>query len=550
MIKTYLIVVLFILICGGGARLSAQTASPESGQNSNVSLERAKTFIAEGKHEEARSVLKTLIKRFPNDYEIRGLYFEMILKLENHKVIIAEGERALAVYNLVPVEKRTESFYKNFKKAAFGARQFKQYWRISDEWGRKFPKSSVGRRYRSKKALEENVPKKDAKIFEALMEEAKGKPDIIVHYRNYFLLVLNNLATFGKQKVIHRANEWERLIFENLGENIVGRSNYGKQSMYINGVLEIANRLRPKFPKESLRFSKKGVMFFEAFNVVNDLLDYKAIFKEAVFQSYISLSDWRNALKKGRALIKQLSNVPPNQRINEAKLRRDLGVSLEKVKQISRAREQFYIAFFLDRSFQNDWREFNLRHPFKDGAKAVFEKSTRLKFKRFLDSREATLKANVLKLERKGKAADFSLTGLNGTIVSLKDYKGKVVVLNFWATWCLPCEFELRELNIAYKKYANDPRVAFVIVSTDGQREKVPIVVNERNYNFPVFYVGKNTEKDFKINSVPRLFILDQRGNIRFQINTLEENGEYYRKNLDWMIEAILKTNKEAANIK
>ncbi len=157
-----------------------------------------------------------------------------------------------------------------------------------------------------------------------------------------------------------------------------------------------------------------------------------------------------------------------------------------------------------------------------------------------MTSREAVIKANLLKTEQAISANDFLLTDLSGKTVSLKSYQGKVLVLSFWATWCVPCVKELEEMKVAYGKHKNNPKIAFAVVSIDKEKESVPVAAKKRNYEFPIFYAGDKTESDYKVEAIPKLFIIDSQGKIRFLKSNYESNG-YYLKELDWMIEKVLK---------
>lgn len=112
-------------------------------------------------------------------------------------------------------------------------------------------------------------------------------------------------------------------------------------------------------------------------------------------------------------------------------------------------------------------------------------------------------------------APDFTVADAEGNSVSLSDFSGKPVVINFWATWCGPCKEELPYFDTAYKTYGED--VVFMMVNlTDGGRETVEGAkefVAENGYTFPVYY---DTQLDaaitYGINSIPVTLLVDEDG--------------------------------------
>ncbi len=112
-------------------------------------------------------------------------------------------------------------------------------------------------------------------------------------------------------------------------------------------------------------------------------------------------------------------------------------------------------------------------------------------------------------------APDISLYDLNGKEVRLSDFRGQVVMLNFWATWCGPCESEMPTMEAIYKKYKDS---GFVILAVDvGDSEvKVKRYIKEHNLTFPVLLDWSQAiAGDFAIIGFPTTFIIDQNGVIR-----------------------------------
>jgi peroxiredoxin len=112
------------------------------------------------------------------------------------------------------------------------------------------------------------------------------------------------------------------------------------------------------------------------------------------------------------------------------------------------------------------------------------------------------------------KAPDFSLKDLGGGMVSLTSMRGKVLLLNFWATWCPPCVSEMPSLNKLYQELR--PRgFEVVAVSLDKSADGVREYVSKRGFKFLVLIDESNTvSRRYKVFSTPTTFLIDRQGNI------------------------------------
>ncbi len=115
------------------------------------------------------------------------------------------------------------------------------------------------------------------------------------------------------------------------------------------------------------------------------------------------------------------------------------------------------------------------------------------------------------------KAADFTVYNTDGYKVNLSDFKGKPVIVNFWATWCGPCKSELPAFENVYKKYGD--KIQFMMVNmTDGQRETIQVVndfVSENGYTFPLYYdLDMSAAVEYNVVSIPTTLFIDADGNI------------------------------------
>ena len=114
-----------------------------------------------------------------------------------------------------------------------------------------------------------------------------------------------------------------------------------------------------------------------------------------------------------------------------------------------------------------------------------------------------------------GKAApDFALKDLGGKDISFDDYKGKVVFLNFWATWCPPCRQEIPGFIEAYEKYKGDGLVILGVAVSDRENS-VKSYVEKSKMTYPVAMGDTKIVKDYDPgNAIPTTIVIDRDGNI------------------------------------
>ena len=114
-------------------------------------------------------------------------------------------------------------------------------------------------------------------------------------------------------------------------------------------------------------------------------------------------------------------------------------------------------------------------------------------------------------------APDFTVTDKDGNEVKLSDFFGKPIVLNFWASWCGPCQYEMPDFEEAYKELGED--VAFLMVNlTDGYSETVSSAksfLEGAGYTFPVYFdTLSEGAKTYQVYSIPCTYFLDRNGSL------------------------------------
>ncbi|MBL7978695.1 MAG: TlpA family protein disulfide reductase [Bacteroidetes Order II. Incertae sedis bacterium] len=127
------------------------------------------------------------------------------------------------------------------------------------------------------------------------------------------------------------------------------------------------------------------------------------------------------------------------------------------------------------------------------------------------------LDPNTQNATTKIKASDFSLTDMNGKTVRLSDHKGKVVILNFWATWCGPCVKEIPDLIGLQHRYQNKIQVIGVSVDMNGFEDVAPFIQQKQfSLNYPVIVANHPMLEAYKNPSfLPTTFVIDPKGFLR-----------------------------------
>jgi peroxiredoxin len=112
------------------------------------------------------------------------------------------------------------------------------------------------------------------------------------------------------------------------------------------------------------------------------------------------------------------------------------------------------------------------------------------------------------------KAIDFTLTDLNGKMVSLKDLKGKNVYINFWTTWCTWCKKEMPDIEKVYQEY-KDKNIVILAVNMGEDKDTASKFIKENNYNFSILLDTKqDIAEQYNITSIPVSIFIDKNGNI------------------------------------
>jgi peroxiredoxin len=138
-------------------------------------------------------------------------------------------------------------------------------------------------------------------------------------------------------------------------------------------------------------------------------------------------------------------------------------------------------------------------------------------------------KAAIAKLEADDKIrqeADFTLTDLQGKTWTLSALRGKVVLVNFWATWCPPCRKEMPDLEALYSRFKDQGLVILAI--SDEEIVKVQPFITERKITYPVMLdPGRKVNELFQVDGIPKSFVYNREGKLVTESIDMRTQGQF-----------------------
>jgi thiol-disulfide isomerase/thioredoxin len=104
----------------------------------------------------------------------------------------------------------------------------------------------------------------------------------------------------------------------------------------------------------------------------------------------------------------------------------------------------------------------------------------------------------------------------SGNLITLSEQKGKVLFINFWATWCPPCRIEMPYINKLYQNFKDNKDISFLMVDIDGSYDKSRKYMDSKKFNLPVHTPVSDIPKSMMNSSIPTTLIIDKQGKMVF----------------------------------
>lgn len=136
--------------------------------------------------------------------------------------------------------------------------------------------------------------------------------------------------------------------------------------------------------------------------------------------------------------------------------------------------------------------------------------------------------------------SSLSFTDKDGKTVSLSSLKGKVVFINFWATWCPPCIQEMPTINELKGKYKGNDDIVFLMVDVDNKMEESTSFMEKNKYDLPVYVSASDIPSDYLGSSIPTTVILDKSGDM---IAHIEGGRDYTSPEIIKVVNELVESN-------
>jgi peroxiredoxin len=518
------------------AALLLQIFTTALAQGRQVTYKRAVDLYNLGKYAESRDLLETLLSQDTEEFKAYRTYWDLLARTRNGGVRLAQVKKNLSLLAQVVAEKRTEDYYEAYEYGLelTGNTALRQD--VHRELLSRYPSGMAAQQEFLNLAQAASDPVKGADLYAEFLVRFPGNVSWTeLAARDRFLLVVKNQDKFSPAKLLTASEDWEK-------HQLAFARQFGMPQSYLQALESIAKQLVSSDPVHALNYCDKASQFVESEWTNTDEFDesYRVHFWPIALQARVQLGSWPQAVRLGKALVKQIETGAflgqQSDPSLEAEIRLNLGSAFEMTGGLQHSFEQLGLAATLKPSFRPTLQALIVRHPNFENLLASSQATWRAQIAVEQEIREQHYKKTVLSTEIQKLATPFQFLSLSGQTVSLHSYAGTPVVIAFWTTWCGPCHPELAELD---QLFASDkaPAAKLLAVSVDTDEAAVHSFLKQNGYRLPVALSHGTIDEAYGATTIPQLYVLDAKGQIRFQVTGYDADG-YFKKKLGWMVEA------------
>lgn len=236
-----------------------------------------------------------------------------------------------------------------------------------------------------------------------------------------------------------------------------------------------------------------------------------AILNDLFRDEYLLSNDYKNWLI-GNEYLNYLVNLDY---LKDSTLRIRKGYKLEKVNKIYRGKVKEFVLYKLMESSIDFCESLNKLNENKEQFKPYFLLLTNQFYKKSIEIKFNEKETELVRTQIGKPAPKFSLESNEGNSYDLEDFRGKVIYLDLWASWCGSCRAETPNLKALYDKYKNDHRIAFLSIAVhDGMDEWKKALEEDKPSWIQLIDKEGIVSKSYVANMIPKFILIDKQGNI------------------------------------
>ncbi len=120
-------------------------------------------------------------------------------------------------------------------------------------------------------------------------------------------------------------------------------------------------------------------------------------------------------------------------------------------------------------------------------------------------------------MEAQSVELDFKVADMHGKEMAVSSLQGKVIFINFWATWCPPCIAEMPGINALYNSLKEDDSIVFLVISVDMEQDKAKAFMDRKPFGFPLLFPASTLPDELAYQSIPATYVISPQGKLVYQ---------------------------------